>query len=154
MQEIHSGQMPFNKLKNNLVTRALPEQVDVVFVCRNLDPEVNNYRMDEALEWIHRGLARELIMVHNSNTFAEAAHFSFMAERMAWDSVLLVTENYHMPRAFLTFLPACKKHNVRLYTYSLANFGLDRSESEAFKIEMYGLHLASYEEAEEYLYGD
>lgn len=150
--ETTSAKETFSRL---LPTVLLPNPVDIVFVLRHIDPAHYDHRIEHGLAMIKRGWGLRLITPYEPNTWGEATHCMWLAKDISARSIAIVTEEFHMPRAFLTFVRAREMFNnrVRLYPYTIPDLREGLGSDEEGRILAYRSfgHVASYEEGVEHL---
>lgn len=145
-----------NIFERKLAGIAVPKTADAIFVLRNWSRWITDNRVEWALNELMKGAARDLVLAYTENTKQEAEHVMWLANRLDWKSIFVVTDEWHMTRAMLTFIRARNHAGTSLAMYPLArpNDGYYDAESdEIHRIETYRAKgdVASYDEGVDYL---
>jgi uncharacterized SAM-binding protein YcdF (DUF218 family) len=112
-----------------------------------------------------RGLAPDRILVESGsqNTHEQAVNVLDLADANGWTRLILVASNYHLPRAFLTFVKALGDRRIRLIPYATSHLswwdsppGMTETrvtlfDRELAKIDEYADHVATCAEGLAYL---
>ena len=115
------------------------------------------------------GVAHDRVIIESgsTNTREQAVAIVAMAKDEGWKRILLVASAYHLPRAFLTFVQAAHEAGVDKALHivpvpvshtpwSGKPQGVDMTRlellpREAQKVQLYGMHVATWNEGTEYL---
>lgn len=152
----------------NIVNQGLTNQL--IFSGGVDNPDFGSYNYEKCKPLIQTRIENRVEIIeelNSQNTFEQSENVIQIAAERNYNSLIIVASNYHIYRAYLTFLKTLIRNNlsqsIKIYPFSVKKLSwfentpwgnrLTLLKSEIEKIELYSRlgHIADYNELTEYL---